>query len=127
MQVRHDKGEDGEHSQGEPVERSRASGEPRRFYDDARAIVLKYLSTEDKRLHEQPERERDQRDIEVAKANRQEADQQPEWKRDDSAEDHGGHYRPTVLCRQNGRRHYPDTGERRLAEPDHPSLSGHQS
>ena len=102
--------EDREHREPEVDEALVGVGELGAGDGDAGAEVGEVLQVEHEALHEEAERERDQRDVEVAEPDRQEADDHADRRRDQAAHEDGGEDRPPVLggelrrCRARRRR-----------------------
>ena len=116
--------DDHEDGQAEVGEGAVGAGEARSVEGEPEALVHEARQGEDEVLHQQPEGQRDQGDIEVAEPDAEKADDEPDAPGDQTPGHHGGQHRPAVVVGQLRRGERADAGEGDLAQPEHAALSG---
>ena len=92
--------EDREHREREVQEAAISGGEVRPRHDATGAVLGERVQGEHQSLHQQTERQRHQRDVQVAESDREEADDQTDRARDDPAHDDGEQDRHAPLVRR---------------------------
>ena len=118
--------DDGEYDQAEVGQRPVAVGEPGAGQGHAVTQPGERVTGEHQVLHQQPEGEGDQRQVHVTQPDAQQPDDDTHRGGDESTADDRQRERPAMDCGELGGGQGAHTGERRLAQPDHPSLADNQ-